>query len=259
LLSTRLQEFLVEFIYQSTYQTLESFTNRLAGMPDSKFLDRKDTALSYLTSANARKVWTEFCKLHSQDLESVSIRDLVMALSLGLKTKKKFYENPAVEVVWSGPNPGEYPFRSTERAYLEVIQSSQNDLYLVSFAVYHLKSIKEELQKAIDRKVKIHIIAESKEKVQTDVWKQIGISGKLVNYYYWPKEKRKSQNNSYASLHAKTAISDQDIAFVTSANLTEYAMKENMELGVMIRGGDVPRSLREHFKKLIESSELVRC
>ena len=57
-------------------------------------------------------------------------------------------------------------------------------------------------------------------------------------------------------MHAKCAIADGRIAFVTSANLTGAAMTENMELGLVVRGGDVPRRIAAHFNALIASGEL---
>lgn len=59
-------------------------------------------------------------------------------------------------------------------------------------------------------------------------------------------------------MHAKAAIADDKLALVTSANLTDRAVSDNLELGVLIRGGDVPRRLEAHFRELMASEVLTR-
>jgi phosphatidylserine/phosphatidylglycerophosphate/cardiolipin synthase-like enzyme len=74
----------------------------------------------------------------------------------------------------------------------------------------------------------------------------------------WPQEKRpRDEAGRFGSLHAKCAIADEEWLLVSSANLTMYAMNLNMELGLMIRGGNLPRITNRHFNNLI-ASETVR-
>ena len=49
----------------------------------------------------------------------------------------------------------------------------------------------------------------------------------------------------HGSLHVKCAVADDAAALISSANLTEYAMNLNMELGLMVKGGDLPSSLAQ--------------
>jgi cardiolipin synthase len=53
-------------------------------------------------------------------------------------------------------------------------------------------------------------------------------------------------------MHAKCVVADGTCALITSANLTAHAIDINMELGLVVRGGDVPRRLRSHLLALIE-------
>ena len=57
-------------------------------------------------------------------------------------------------------------------------------------------------------------------------------------------------------MHAKAAFADDKIAFVTSANLTGAAQADNIELGVVIRGGPVPQRLGAHFRTLMANDIL---
>ena len=59
-----------------------------------------------------------------------------------------------------------------------------------------------------------------------------------------------------ASLHAKCIVVDDEAAFVTSANFTEWAQERNLEAGVLIRDEGFARSLRNQFESLIAASRL---
>ena len=52
-------------------------------------------------------------------------------------------------------------------------------------------------------------------------------------------------------------VADGHWLFLSSANLTEYALSLNMELGVLIRGGPLPRQVEDHFSGLIAAGELA--
>jgi cardiolipin synthase A/B len=59
-------------------------------------------------------------------------------------------------------------------------------------------------------------------------------------------------------LHAKGVIADDRRAFITSANLTAAALDKNIELGLLVTGGDVPRDLGLQIRELIRSGTLSR-
>jgi len=46
--------------------------------------------------------------------------------------------------------------------------------------------------------------------------------------------------------------------FLSSANLTEYASSLNMELGLLITGGEQPLRVEDHFDRLIETGTSTR-
>lgn len=78
--------------------------------------------------------------------------------------------------------------------------------------------------------------------------------------YAWPLDKRVvDAQGRHGSLHAKCAMADQAMAFISSANLTEYALRLNMELGMLVKGGSLPRELAAHLRGLIQGRILVRC
>jgi len=54
-------------------------------------------------------------------------------------------------------------------------------------------------------------------------------------------------------------VVDDEAVLISSANLTEHAMNLNMELGLLIRGGELSRSLAGHLRSLIQNGILVPC
>jgi phosphatidylserine/phosphatidylglycerophosphate/cardiolipin synthase-like enzyme len=77
-------------------------------------------------------------------------------------------------------------------------------------------------------------------------------------FWVWPAEQRPSLPAGTAALHAKAAIADHQTALVTSANLTGHGINENMELGLLVRGGPVPRRLAAHSAQLMADRVLTR-
>lgn len=58
-------------------------------------------------------------------------------------------------------------------------------------------------------------------------------------------------------VHAKVVVADGRVCFITSANLTRYAMEKNMEAGVLISGGHIPRLLDEQLRPLVDMKVVV--
>ena len=58
-------------------------------------------------------------------------------------------------------------------------------------------------------------------------------------------------------LHAKAIVADDEVALVTSANLTEAAFERNIEAGVLSRDVSLATALVVHFRTLIDRRFLV--
>ena len=61
-----------------------------------------------------------------------------------------------------------------------------------------------------------------------------------------------------ATWHAKCVLVDDDVAFVTSANFTEWAQQRNVEAGVLLRNRHFAGQLRQQFEGLIQSKQVRR-
>lgn len=76
--------------------------------------------------------------------------------------------------------------------------------------------------------------------------------------YYWPKENRPAHETKTGTLHVKCTVADGRWLLLSSANLTEHAFTINMELGVLITGGNLPAQAEAHFDRLISTSVLEK-
>ena len=163
-------------------------------------------------------------------------------------------EKESVEMVWTGPPTGLVPIRHTEQVLLEVIESANKDLFLVSFVAYNVEHIIKAIQKAEAKGVQINILLESSKseggKVDIDSIHIFQNRISSANIYQW-KSDANEPGTQIGAVHAKCAVADSSIAFITSANLTMAAMEHNMELGVLIRGGDLPKKLQRHLESLV--------
>jgi phosphatidylserine/phosphatidylglycerophosphate/cardiolipin synthase-like enzyme len=167
-----------------------------------------------------------------------------------------------VSVVWTGPTSYEIPIRATSAVLAEVISEATKRLIVVSFAAYKVAEVVEALRTAAGRGVDVRLVLESviesKGKLSHDARAAFGALGDSATFYVWPADLRESHGGGHGSMHAKCAVADNRVAFVTSANLTGAAMTDNMELGLVVRGGDVPKRIANHFDALINGGTL-RC
>jgi phosphatidylserine/phosphatidylglycerophosphate/cardiolipin synthase-like enzyme len=144
----------------------------------------------------------------------------------------------------------------------EVIELSTRQLFVVSYVFYNATSIVAAMNEAADRGVSIRVLLESSTEhggaVSGDGLSAMHKAVPKAELYIWnPAEKRKAAGSLAAAVHAKCAVADERIAFVTSANLTSAAMERNMELGVLIRGGIAPSRLQSHLNALITAGTIV--
>jgi cardiolipin synthase C len=52
-------------------------------------------------------------------------------------------------------------------------------------------------------------------------------------------------------MHAKLLAADTNVALLSSANLTDKALGDNLELGLLVRDPEVVRRIVGHFRSLM--------
>lgn len=179
-----------------------------------------------------------------------------------------------LDLLWTGPETTVIPVRRNDQALLDVIDAARETLHLVSFAIYNIEGIQAALTRALDRGVQVHVFMEfpqldpETDKLGYNTVQAFGVDLALrCHMYEWEMAKRpfksiwdnytQTEKKKYATLHAKLAVADDTQLFISSANLTEYAMLHNIEMGVLIAGGDEPGRVREHLRALVEQGDFV--
>jgi phosphatidylserine/phosphatidylglycerophosphate/cardiolipin synthase-like enzyme len=158
-----------------------------------------------------------------------------------------------VETVWTGPTTKAVPLRQTLGVLLQVVKSSRERLVVVSFAAYKVPKVVEAMLAAAERSVKIAVVIDE----GTDAAQAFAALAGVAEIYYWPAAGVVLPNAGTVRMHVKAAVADDHTALVGSANLTGQALTNNMELGLLVEGGEVPRQLDAHFRSLIASKVLV--
>lgn len=190
-------------------------------------------------------------------LPGIGTDSLAFALLAVAHVEQSHRQAQAIEIVWTGPQTQIIPLRRTDQALLQLIKETEQRLLVVSFAVYKVHNIVNALIEAARRGVTISIVLESADesegKLTYDAMQAMGAEiRKHARFFTWPSENRPlSPDGKHGILHAKAAVADGRVLFISSANLTEYAMNLNMELGVLIRGGELPKQVESHFEEMI--------
>jgi cardiolipin synthase A/B len=166
-----------------------------------------------------------------------------------------------IDVAWTGPATPAIPMRRTESILLDLISQCRQELLVVSFAAYKVPEVLDALAEAASRGVQIQLILESAADsggaLTFDAKAAFAALEGRVQFYSWPADQRGPAAGPRGTLHAKAVVADAQRALVTSANLTGNALELNMELGLLVEGGSVPRRLASHFAELIDRGVLL--
>lgn len=185
---------------------------------------------------------------------TVSADELASMLLAAGHVFTKVANQQSTELVWTGPTTPFVSARRTEQALLQVINAAEQTLFITSFVAYDVSTIVKALNAASDRGVVISMLLElSLDHGGTITFDAIGAMRTLVPTAQLCAWRDKADPFLDGRVHAKVAVADGRICFITSANLTGHAMEKNMEAGVLISGGHIPRMLQEHLRSLIDA------
>jgi cardiolipin synthase len=184
----------------------------------------------------------------------VSSDELASMLLAARHALARVTSEQSTELVWTGPTTPFVSARRTEQALLQVINAAQRTLFITSFVAYDVSSIVKALNEASARGVLISMLLELSlahgGSISFDAIGKMKLLVPSARLYAW---RDKAEEFSDGRVHAKVAVADGNTCFITSANLTGFAMERNMEVGVLISGGHIPRLLNEHLGSLVDT------
>lgn len=183
---------------------------------------------------------------------SGELASMLLAASHAFESVSK---HQSIELVWTGPTTPFVSARRTEQALLQVIGAAKQTLFVTSFVAYDVSTIVKALNDASTRGVSISMLLESSQdhggSMSFDVIGKMLTLVPTAKLYAW---RERTAPFADGRVHAKVAVADGDVCFITSANLTGHAMEQNMEAGVLISGGHIPRLLDDHLRSLVETN-----
>jgi cardiolipin synthase len=192
--------------------------------------------------------------------QGTNIRPSELALML-LSARQVVMQKDAdqsIELVWTGPVTPVVSARKTEQVLLQVINQAKSHLFITSFVAYKVDSLIQALNSACDKGVQLFLLLESSIDdggiIEIDVIAKMKKAIPRAHVYAW---KDKAIEFEGGRVHAKVAVADKSACFITSANLTGYAMEKNMELGLLINGGTIPGLISEHLNALVDTNILI--
>lgn len=227
-------------------------------------VDARSRIADCIPHSQYRSLCSKFFNDWRAKAPGVSPTEVAIALRTAACSQRSREADQAVEIVWTGPRSEEVSFRHTEQAILQVLNSSQSRLLLVSYAVYAIPNIQDAVVRAANRGVKITVVVEMPDNLNVqNEYSTLHALGddvaKCSTVYCWPRENRKVDAlGKLGILHVKCVVGDGHWLFLTSANLTKYAFTLNMELGVLINGGRSPHQIETLFENLITEGTLSR-
>jgi phosphatidylserine/phosphatidylglycerophosphate/cardiolipin synthase-like enzyme len=213
----------------------------------------------------------------AEDLQRLSSdgllgRHLAMLLTLAADAvEARMTRETAAELVWSGPESLYAHCRDTLVVIDELFSSAERSVFVSTYVVQRPERVFATLGAQLDAipALTAKLFVNIERKVADKRLERI-----LINEYAsvlwekWPGQRKpevyfdprglSTDDNVRASWHAKCVLVDDEVAFVTSANFTEWAQQRNVEAGALIRSRHFASQLRSQLENLIRSKGVVR-
>jgi phosphatidylserine/phosphatidylglycerophosphate/cardiolipin synthase-like enzyme len=244
--------------------TLQTLASAIAACSAQEWGRVRLQAAQAVPQPQLRSLVVDMLVAWQQHAPDVQPADVALMLRTAAMTARSTRAAQTIELVWTGPLVAGPAMRRTDQALLQVIASAQQSLLIVSFAVYKIAAIAAAIVRAAERGVTIRICVEAPEpsgqKMAHDTIKALGAEvAQRVAIYVWPSDKRPTDDNGKAGvLHAKCAVADSRLLFLSSANLTDNAMTLNMELGMLVQSTNLASRVQAQFELMIGQGMLQR-
>jgi len=203
-----------------------------------------------------------------RQFESRGITGPAVALALDVATRAAArVDRP--DLVWSGPEVPGLHARDTRRVYEELVGLALHSIWVSTYAYYDGPQAFKTLANRMDempgmqvtmllniqrRPADVSAADELVLRFADRFWKKDWPGDRQPGVFYDPRSLELETLGGI--LHAKAVVTDEEVAFVTSANLTEAAFDRNIEIGVLSRDRPLAASLARHFQALIDQSLL---
>jgi phosphatidylserine/phosphatidylglycerophosphate/cardiolipin synthase-like enzyme len=177
---------------------------------------------------------------------------------------------PRPDLVWSGPEVPGLHARDTRRVFEELLGSAERSVWASTYAFFDGPRAFQVLAQRMDAKTEVSVtLLLNIQRKRGDTTAADQLVRRFADRFWttdWPGSSRPSVfydpralelEGPAGVLHAKAVVVDDEVVFVTSANLTEAALDRNIELGLLVRDHALAASVSSHFWTLIERGLLL--
>jgi len=174
------------------------------------------------------------------------------------------------ELVWTGPEVPGLHARDTRRVYEELLGSAERSVWASTYAFFDGPRAFEVLARRMDARpdLRVTLLLNLQRKRGDTTASEHLVRGFAHRFWRadWPGARRPGvfydpralePEGPAGVLHAKAVVADDEIVFLTSANLTEAALDRNIELGLLVRDSALAASVVRHFQVLIDRGLLT--
>lgn len=223
-------------------------------------------AITRVAPSCSETVVRELMHLSNEGMQAVHLALLVDTMATAVEARLA----SGVELVWTGPESSASQSRDTAVVVAEMFRSATTSVLVSTFVVHQADTVFKPLA---DRMVEVpglrvqlfvhvgrgdrdtrhesEILREFASKLRTR-W-----PGPVRPLLYYDPRSLETNAADRATWHAKVIVVDDERAFVTSANFTEWAQQRNVEAGVLIRNAQFARQLRQQFEGLVQSKAVL--
>ncbi|MDP1571943.1 MAG: DISARM system phospholipase D-like protein DrmC [Vicinamibacterales bacterium] len=175
------------------------------------------------------------------------------------------------ELVWTGPEGTASHSRDTAVVVEELFARAERSVLVSSFVVRGGATVFKPLAARMAERPELHVrlfLHVGRE------WKDTRDESELLrefaaafaSQWKWPQRPEvfydprtvAADPAARAAWHAKCVLVDDELAFVTSANFTEWAQQRNVEAGVLVRSRHLAGQLRGQFEGLVQTKQVRR-
>lgn len=201
-------------------------------------------------SATAGRLHVSFAEAVADS--KMSPAELAAAIRASAVTAASERDRTNIQIIWTGPATTAVSVRMTERVLCDLVDMAKETLFVVSFVAVKADRVYAKIAEAVARGVKVSFLTESSKEhggaLDNNKDPINLLRGKIpgATFYRWTAK----ANVSAGRVHAKCAIADRRATLITSANLTEAAMENNMELGLLVEDNRLAGRLADHFAAL---------
>jgi phosphatidylserine/phosphatidylglycerophosphate/cardiolipin synthase-like enzyme len=177
---------------------------------------------------------------------------------------------PRLDLVWSGPTVHGLHARNTRRVYEELLGSAARSVWASTYAFFDGPAAFEVLAKRMDATPGLQVtLLLNVQRKRGDTTAAEQLVRRFADRFWkheWPGNARPrvfydpralETDGPGGVLHAKAVVVDDEVVFITSANLTEAALDSNIELGLLVRDRALAASVSTHFQALIDQQLLL--